>query len=470
MNRYVFALIVCFFASRAVAQDLNTKAALQALKEESQGQQTADRLNNEAIERNVDPLSLITVVPGGPPTRIPIAVPDPIKMGDNLDAENLGKLFADVVRNDLAMSGLFEVMPVETYALVNMQKEGMTTSTIQFDSWYSVGASVLVKGSYSFHQPNAVFSFNLFNVDTAASIPFQYGDKDVGPSQVRAMAHDFVNALIEFYTGERGVFGTRLLFTVTEAKNLRKIQSFETDGWGTHTYDLPQAINILPTWGPGDSILYTQLSSEGDNLFMYEGKELKQLTQVEGWASGADYCASKKKIAFTAAQAEGNANIYTMNLDGTELTQITNVASTIQTSPSWAPGCNRLAFVSDFSGKPQIYIVDADGSNMRRVTWVGNYNTTPDWSPKGDLIVFTARDERNVFDIFTVDVTNGSVTRLTQDQGHNREPSWSPDGRYIVFESTRDGKQPRLYLMNADGRWQTRLSARPGLKTPRWHR
>ena len=106
---------------------------------------------------------------------------------------------------------------------------------------------------------------------------------------------------------------------------------------------------------------------------------------------------------------------------------------------------------------------------MRRITWVGNYNTTPDWSPKGDLIAFTARDERNVFDIFTVNVNSGEVTRLTQDQGHNREPSWAPDGRYLVFESTRDGKQPRLYLMNQDGRWQTRLSSTPGLKTPTWH-
>ncbi|MFA5624678.1 MAG: hypothetical protein WC966_06455 [Bradymonadales bacterium] len=469
LKKYVFCFILftLLIPSLTLAQEGSDVSPL--LAQASNGAEAAKMVNDEAIERGVDPLSLITVVPGGPPTRIPIAVPDPIKIGDNIDPDNLGKLFADVVRNDLSMSGLFEIMPVETYALVNMQKEGMTTSTIQFDSWYNVGASVLVKTSYSYHQPNASFQFKLFNVDTASSLPFSYPDKDLMPAQVRAMAHDFVNALIEFYTGERGVFGTRLLYTVSESNNMRKIQSFETDGWGTHSYKLPDAINILPTWGPQNSIIYTQLASSGDNLFQYDGEELVQLTKFEGWASGADYCHSKKKLAFTAA-AEDNANIYTMNLDGSELVQLTNLAGNIQTSPSWAPGCNRLAFVSDFSGKPQIYVIDADGSNMRRLTWLGNYNTTPDWSPKGDLIAFTARDERNVFDIFTVNVNTGEVTRLTQDQGHNKEPSWSPDGRYIVFESTRDGRAPRLYLMNADGRWQTRLSPRPGLRTPRWHR
>ena len=158
-----------------------------------------------------------------------------------------------------------------------------------------------------------------------------------------------------------------------------------------------------------------------------------------------------------------------MNADGSDLMQITDMPDSIQTSPTWSPDCSQIAFVSSYSGKPQIYVIQADGTGMRRLTWVGNYNTTPDWSPKGDLIAFTARDERNVFDIFTINVKSGEVTRLTQDQGHNREPSWSPDGRYIVFESTRDGKQPRLYLMNADGRWQTRISATPGLRTPTWH-
>lgn len=460
-------------AIKALAETEKARRALsnQEKSEKCEGDCAVQtHFNDEAVILGVDPLSLITVTPGGPPVRIPIAVPDSIALGADTSRE-VAQTLISVIRNDLAMSGLFEIMPPETYALIPTAKEGIAPSTIQFDGWYNVGASVLVKTHYSQENGGDTFGFSVFNVDAASALPFKFESRKLSANNVRSVAHEFANKLIGFYTGTDGVFGTRILFAAQGRSNYRKIQSFDTDGFGLHTYALPEAINVMPEWGPRSTVLFTQLSSKSDNIYVYDGSAdpaLKQLTDFEGWASGADYCAKNGKIAFTGARDQ-NGNIYVMNADGSDLTQITDMPDSIQTSPTWSPDCSQIAFVSSYSGKPQIYVIQADGTGMRRLTWVGNYNTTPDWSPKGDLIAFTARDERNVFDIFTINVKSGEVTRLTQDQGHNREPSWSPDGRYIVFESTRDGKQPRLYLMNADGRWQTRISATPGLRTPTWH-
>jgi len=48
------------------------------------------------------------------------------------------------------------------------------------------------------------------------------------------------------------------------------------------------------------------------------------------------------------------------------------------------------------------------------------------------------------------------------------EPSFNPGGDRIVFVSARDGNQ-EIYVMNADGTGQTRLSNDPGVDLgPTW--
>ena len=49
-------------------------------------------------------------------------------------------------------------------------------------------------------------------------------------------------------------------------------------------------------------------------------------------------------------------------------------------------------------------------------------------------------------------------TRLTSDLAWDDYPSWSPDSKQIVFSSLRDGNY-EIYVMNADGSEQTRLTS-----------
>src|SRR3546814_16300788 len=60
------------------------------------------------------------------------------------------------------------------------------------------------------------------------------------------------------------------------------------------------------------------------------------------------------------------------------------------------------------------------------------------------------------------------MTRLTTSPGIDTGGSYSPDGSKIVFESDRGGSQ-QLYVMNADGSGQQRISFGDGrYGTPAW--
>jgi TolB protein len=49
--------------------------------------------------------------------------------------------------------------------------------------------------------------------------------------------------------------------------------------------------------------------------------------------------------------------------------------------PSWAPNSRMLVFSSTRRGNADLYVVDRDGSNLRRITAAAGNNTSPAWGP-----------------------------------------------------------------------------------------
>src|SRR6185369_2192320 len=86
----------------------------------------------------------------------------------------------------------------------------------------------------------------------------------------------------------------------------------------------------------------------------------------------------------------------------------------------------------------------------------------PDYSPNNLTLVF-----EQVNSIWTYNQLTQTSLRLTNLTGDSR-PRFSPNGSKIVFQSTRAG-QPEIYVMNADGSSQTRLTNNPAWDTaPAW--
>jgi TolB protein len=49
--------------------------------------------------------------------------------------------------------------------------------------------------------------------------------------------------------------------------------------------------------------------------------------------------------------------------------------------PSWSPDGSRIAFISHRDGNHEIYMMDADGSNQTNLTNDAARDTNPSWSP-----------------------------------------------------------------------------------------
>ena len=84
---------------------------------------------------------------------------------------------------------------------------------------------------------------------------------------------------------------------------------------------------------------------------------------------------SEDLIAFTSDR-DGDAEIFVMNPDGTEVRQLTD-NDAWDYSPAWSPDGKHIAFDSNHPHDYEIFVMNADGSN---VVSLGQQGYTPSWA------------------------------------------------------------------------------------------
>lgn len=132
------------------------------------------------------------------------------------------------------------------------------------------------------------------------------------------------------------------------------------------------------------------------------------------------------------------------------------IALTIDTGPLVAVELSRLEGQNTVKVEPK-----SDGAVVRLTEPGANYGDLwPRFSPDGRRIVFSSRRD-NDFEIYIANADGTGQQRLTLSPGIDTHPSFSPRGDRIVFTSHRD-RNYELYGMKPDGTDVQRLTDHPG--------
>lgn len=166
------------------------------------------------------------------------------------------------------------------------------------------------------------------------------------------------------------------------------------------------------------------------------------------------------KIAF-ASDRSGSWQVYIMNPDGSDISQLTNLPPTGDDGlfPSMSPDGQEVLFNYNSGQGPDLFIVNVDGTNLRQLT-TDHGSFLGHWSPDGHKIAFS-----NISNFGTAVITtmaadgSGPKQGLTSNLWDSVAPIYTPDGRRIVFQSQTGGYVSAVWIMNTDGSHARRLTA-----------
>jgi Tol biopolymer transport system component len=229
-----------------------------------------------------------------------------------------------------------------------------------------------------------------------------------------------------------------------------------------HSNDPGTPFDGEPVFSPdGDKIAFTSQRDGDFEIYMMnsDGTGQTNLTNDPGFAD-TDPAFSKdgEEMAFRKCSIQDSTcHIHVMNSDGTNQTLAASNVGAV--TPVLSPSGKKIAFRrADQSGKLKIFVMNVDGSNLSVLTdRLGRCVSNPVFLPDG-RIAFVSNPADND-EVYTINQDGTQQTNITDDPRANdgagdEAPSFSADGKKMAFLKAHfddSGEYvSEIYLMDLD--------------------
>ncbi len=194
------------------------------------------------------------------------------------------------------------------------------------------------------------------------------------------------------------------------------------------------------------------------------GKIVKKLTNAPGYDAEATVSPQGDKIVFTSDRT-GDLELWTMDIDGKNQKQITFGlgydggaffspdgkklvfrSSRPKTEEEIKEYKDLLSQGLVAPTNMEIYTCNVDGSDIKQITQLGKANWAPFFHPSGKKILFSSNHHSARgydFQLYLINTDGSGLEQITNQSIFNAFPMFSFDGKKLIFSSNRNNHGTR---------------------------